>query len=266
MADSYGIVIMAYARRAYYRQAEHLALSLRLHSPTTPLALVTDRPDHPVSRLFDEVIPLQGPHRTDCRPKLDLDLYVPFERTLYIDADGLAVRDVQFLFDRFYGQDFVVLGRNIDSGYWYTDVTAMCTLAGTSTIPKFNGGFLYFTKADRVRSVFAEARALADQYDDLGYDHFNRGVADEPLLAIALGRHGITALPTMPDASVSLLGLTSRLDIDVVNGVATFSKNHRPMTPAIVHFAADFSSSWRRAGAAYRRECRRVRCATSTTH
>jgi len=94
---------------------------------------------------------------------------------------------------------------------------------------------------------------------ELGFDHFNRGIADEPLLSIALARHGIDALPTMPDASVSLIGLTSRPTIDVVGGLAIFSKNHRPMAPAIVHFAADYSSSWRLSGAIYRRECRRVR-------
>lgn len=250
---------MAYGRRAYLRQAKHLAMSLRLHSPTTTLALVTDHSLSPVSSLFDTVIPIQRERRNDGRPKLDVDLHTPFARTLLVDADGLAVRDVEFLFHRFRDQEFVVLGRNITSGYWYSDVAGMCELASAPAIPKFNGGFLYFTKSDRVRSVFADARALADQYDDLGYDKFNGGIADEPLLAIALARHRVEALPTMPDASVSLLGLTSRLEIDVVKGRVHFMKNHRPMAPAIVHFAADFSSSWRRSGAAYRRECRRVR-------
>lgn len=261
---------MAYGRRLYDRQAMDLALSLRLHGTQVPLALVTEWPEDQAAKLFDVVVAMERRPSRDCRPKLDLDIYTPFRRTLYLDSDGLAVRDVQFLIDRFTERDFVVLGSNISTGHWYGDVAGMCHLARSASIPKFSGGFMYFTAQPVVTSVFRAAREIAARYDKLGFDKFNRGVADEPLLSIALAQHGIQALPTMPDASASLLGTSEPPGIDVVAGRATFLKNGLMMEPAIVHFAGDHSSRWRRAGATYRRERRRLRRAANslwfTTH
>lgn len=253
-----GILVMAYGKKLYHRQAADLAASLRLHCPRIPLALATEWPDGRSSGLFDHVIPLAGPSRHDCRPKLDMDLYTPFRHTLYVDSDGLAVRDVGFLFERFAGRDFVVQGSNLAAGRWYGDVATMCRLAGASTIPKFNSGFMYFTDNQMVASVFHAARDLAESYEQLGFDRFNRGIADEPLLSIALASHGVAAIPTMPDASASLLGTVGQPDMDVLGGRARFLKYGRPMEPAIVHFAADHSSSWRLAGRTYRKQRRKL--------
>lgn len=234
MAGQAGITLMAYGRRQFLWQARHLALSLRLWSPQLPLALVTDRPTHPTGELFDVVVPMRGRQPSDCGPKLDLDRYTPFEQTLYLDSDGLAVRDLQFILDRYADREFAVMGSNIDSGHWYGDVQSMCRLAGQPTIPKFSGGFMYFTKTDRTHAVFAAARGLAERYDQLAFDTFNRGIADEPLLSIALSSRGFDAIPTMPDTSISLLGVDGTPDIDVVAGHAAFTKNGRSMHPAVV--------------------------------
>lgn len=253
---------MAYGRRHYCRQAADLARSLRLHRTQIPLALVTEWPTDRATSLFDVVVRMNGRAPSDCRPKLDLDTYTPFRRTLYIDSDGLAVRDVQFLIERFASRNFVVLGSNISDGYWYGDVAGMCALARSTSIPKFSGGFMYFTAHPVVTAVFQAAREMATRYDELGFDTFNSGVADEPLLSVALAQHGIQALPTMPDASASLLGTSAPPDMDVIAGRATFPKNGHIMEPAIVHFAGDHSSRWRRAGATYRRERRKLRRTT----
>ncbi|MGH3466901.1 MAG: hypothetical protein ACRDQF_04095 [Thermocrispum sp.] len=255
---------MAYGTRAYLGQARDLALSLRLHGTQVPLALITEWPDDQHCEQFDVVVPMRGKPSRDCRPKLDLDTYTPFRRTLYLDSDGLAVRDVRFLLNRFTSHDFVVLGSNISTGRWYGDVAEMCEHAGSASIPKFSGGFMYFTTTPVVTSIFQAARAMAARYDDLRLDKFNGGIADEPLLSIALAHHRVAALPTMPDTSASLLGTTEPPDIDVLAGRAVFTKYGRTMKPAIVHFAGDHSSRWRRAGATYRRQRRRLHRAATT--
>jgi hypothetical protein len=251
-----GILVMAYGKRLYQHQAVDLAVSLRLRNPQIPLALVTEWPHHRTSRLFDHVIGLDGPRRHDCRPKLDMDLLTPFRRTLYIDSDGLAVRDVDFLFDRFAAREFVVHGSNISTGQWYGNVHMMCQLAGSLTVPKFNSGFMYFQDSTVTAGVFRTARKLTETYEQRGFDRFNGGIADEPLLSIGLARHGVRAVPTMPDASASLIGTLEPPEMDVLSGRATFLKYGRRMEPAIVHFAADHSSAWRREGATYRRQRR----------
>ncbi len=257
-ANRQGIVVMAYGKRLYLRQARDLALSLRLHGPAVPITLVTQWPHAASDRLFDVVLRIRGSPRRDCRPKLDLDLYTPFQRTMYIDSDGLAVRDPTFLFNRFADRDFAVLGRNISSGHWYGDVAAMCQRAASKTIPRFSGGFMYFADTQLAREIFRHAREMADNYSELGYDRFNGGVADEPLLSIALAQRGINAEPSMSDAAASLLDTNGTPSMDVLSGEAAFSKGGRTMAPAIVHFAGDHSSRWRRAGATYRRERRKL--------
>ncbi len=237
-----GVTVMAYGSDRYHAQAADLARSLRLRSPSVPLAVVTDRPAHELlGSLFDHVVSLPAGIPPDCRAKLDLNLHSPFERTLYLDSDSLAFRDVGFILDRHRGRDVVVLGRQIGTGHWYGDVPAMCRLAGSPSVPQFNSGFLYFADTEVARAVFARARDLADRYDELGLARFNGGIADEPLLAVALAEHGVRADPRDGDTSVSLLGLRGEPDLDVGAGRATFVKNGRRVTPAVVHFAAQYA-------------------------
>lgn len=237
-----GVTVMAYGPHRYHAQAADLARSLRLRSPSVPLAVVTDRPAHQLlGSLFDHVVPLPAGTPPDCRAKLDLDLHSPFERTLYLDSDSLAFRDVRFVLDRYRGRDVVVLGRQIGTGHWYGDVPALCRLAGSSSVPQFNGGFLYFADTGVTQAVFERARDLADRYDELGLARFNGGIADEPLLAVALAEHGVRADPRDGDTSVSLLGLRGEPDLDISAGRAVFVKNGRRVTPAVVHFAAQYA-------------------------
>lgn len=237
-----GVVVMAHGAPRFHAQAGDLARTLRLRSPSLPLAVITDRPAEPQLReLFDHVVPLPPDTPPDCRAKLDLDRHSPFERSLYLDSDSLAFRDVGFVLERHRGHDVVVLGREISDGHWYGDVPALCRLAGTTSIPQFNGGVLYFADTEVTRAVFARARGLADRYDELDLARFNGGIAEEPLLAVALAAHGIRADPRDGDTSVSLLGLQGEPDLDITAGRAAFVKNGRHLSPAVVHFAAQFA-------------------------
>jgi len=237
-----GVVVMAYGADRFHAQAADLARSLRRHSPSLPRAVVTDRTRDPaLGSLFDHVVLLAAGTPPDCRAKLDVDLYSPFRRTLYLDSDGIAFRDVRFVLDRHEGRDVVVLGRQIEHGRWYGDVATLCRLAGSPSIPQFNGGVLYFADTDLAHAVFRHARELAGRYEELGLDRFNGGIADEPLLAVALAAHGIAADPREGDTSVSLLGLQGEPDLDVAAGRASFVKNGRHVAPAVVHFAAEYA-------------------------
>lgn len=201
------------------------------------------------------MISLAGPTRRDCRPKLDLDTYTPYRRTLYIDADSLVMRPLAPLFTRLQSHDIAVIGKNVTSGHWYGDVATMCRLAGSPSLPMFNGGLLYFADTTPTHRVFAHARELADRYTTLGFDRFNGGIADEPLLAIALAAERVHAQDLTRSAMASLIGATGRLSIDVLNGSCAFRKRGRLAAPSIVHFAADDSSRRPLLGAYYRREC-----------
>jgi hypothetical protein len=80
------------------------------------------------------------------------------------------------------------------------------------------------------------------------------------LLAIALARHGIEAQP-LEDSSVTPLGSTSPLKIDIHLGSASFAKKHPQVRLAVVDFAADFSERCQLTGSYCHRECLRLRLA-----
>ncbi len=237
-----GIVVLAHGAARFHDQAADLARSLRLHSPGQQVALLTDRPDEfRRGTLFDHVVLLPGAASSDCRAKLDLNLYTPFRRTLYLDSDSLAFRDLGFVFHRHRGRDVVVLGRPIREGHWYGDVRSLCRLARALSIPQFNGGVIYLEDTAVAHAVFRRARELVEHYDELSLDRFCGGVADEPLLALALAERGIDPDPRDADTSVSLLGLQGRPELDVVSGRASFVKNGRAVSPAVVHFAGEYA-------------------------
>ena len=253
-----GVLLMAHTRKSFLGQASDMIRSLRRHSPSTPIALVTQWPKDRRAQLADIVIPLTGATVGDCRPKLDLDTYTPFDRTLYLDVDSLTVGNVEPLFRRFAGSSVAVLGERISRGRWYTDVGRLCAMAGTTHVPKFSGGIIYLEKDDVTAGVFAYSRHLADRYADLDLDTFAGGVADEPLLAVALARVGLEAQP-VADSSWSLLGLSAPPRLDVLAGTAEFMKHGTSVRPVVVHFASLFSERFSLAGGYYRRERLRLR-------
>lgn len=255
-----GILVLAYGHKRYHRQAHTLALSLKRHSPGLHRTLATDNGNCPAADLYDDVIEIDGAQSDDCRQKLHIDRYAPYPSTLYLDADALAVRPVAPLFDLFDESDIGVVGRDItpaQENAWYGDVASMCHKASSSWLPKCNSGLMLIRPSETTRRVFGRARQLADSYHELGLHPFRSGIADEPLLAMALAESGIHAQDLTAVTSATPIGISGPLQLDVLNGDCTFDKNGTKVAPALIHFAADYSSDYRLAGAPYRRE----RCA-----
>ncbi|MFG3041759.1 hypothetical protein ACGFYZ_33135 [Streptomyces sp. NPDC048330] len=255
-----GILVLAYGHKRYHRQAHTLALSLQRHSPGVHRTLATDDVGCRAAMMYDKVIEIGPAQSDDCRFKLSLDRYAPYPHTLYLDVDAIAVRPVEPLFDLFDESDIGVVGRDItphQESMWYGDVASMCRQAGTTWLPKCNSGLMLIRPTDLTRGVFDRARQLADAYNDLGLHPFRGGIADEPLLAMALAERGIHAQDLTAVAAATPIGISGPLRLDALNGECTFAKNGTRVEPALIHFAADYSSDYRIAGAHYRRE----RCA-----
>ncbi|MGI5399131.1 hypothetical protein ACQEVG_06660 [Streptomyces sp. CA-135486] len=256
----HGILVLAYGHKRYHRQAHTLALSLQRHSPGLHRTLVTDDGNCRAAEMYDDVIEMGAAQSDDCRQKLYLDRYAPYPSTLYLDADAIAVRPVEPVFDLFDASDIGVVGRDItptEESAWYGDVASMCVKANSTWLPKCNSGLMLIRPSDTTRKVFDRARQLANDYDELGLHPFRRGIADEPLLAMALAESGIHAQDLTAITSATPIGISGPLQLDVLNGECAFAKNGTKVAPVLIHFAADYSSDYRLAGAPYRRE----RCA-----
>lgn len=249
-----GIVTIAVGKRRYIDMARSLAMSLIVTNPGIPRAVISDAPESELTDLFDIYIPYDPSYGSGFMQKLNLDLYTPFEKTIFIDADSLSVgslTDTMALCDP---HSFVVFGGKINSGEWYMDVAQICKRFNVPSIPLFNGGVYYFKNDRVVKNIFATARKLRDQYAEIGMENFRGMLADEPLIAVAMALNRVEAVDDKGSGMRTPIGMTGPLKVDVLNEVCAFNKDGMIVEPAIMHFAGDFAEYFH-----YKRECAKLR-------
>jgi hypothetical protein len=245
-----GILTLAHGERRYITMAKVLAETLRMHCGHIPRALITDSADPALANLYDIRIPLQPEFGKGLQQKLYLDIYTPFEETLFIDSDCLVVRTVEGIWPLFAGTPVGVIGGPMRDGYWFGDIASIRSHFGLDSIPRFNSGMLYFDRGEETGKVFATAREIMRNYDTLGFTPMRGGGRnDEPVLAVALAIHGVSAIDDGGSTMRTPIGLRGPLSIDVLRGTCHFNKDGTQVEPAIAHFCG-----WRSRGFHYRRE------------
>ena len=105
-----GILLMAFGKPQYAQMAYNLAFSIKAFSPDAPICLVHDKAldgvIHGKRWVFDQLIQIDPKHVTDPktgkfspgRAKVHMDLYAPFDTTIYLDVDGICLKPVDDLF------------------------------------------------------------------------------------------------------------------------------------------------------------------------
>jgi hypothetical protein len=251
-----GVLTLAFGNSVFLDLAKALARSLKLHDPELPRALVTDSNDPELLGLFDIKVDHNPMYGSDVGQKLFLDLYSPFDETLFIDSDCLVVRKLDPFWRAFRDSDFGACGRRIlraGEKDEFMDVDRVLTHFGLSGLPKFNGGIYYFKNTPAATAIFETARSLIPRAGELGFRTFRGGgLADEALYAVAMALHKIPLVDMAPGGMWTPLNATSPLTFDVVRGVCHFLKAGEPVEPEIMHFTSMTDSF------VYRRECRRL--------
>jgi hypothetical protein len=236
---SRGVITLAQGRDdRYLMLAAALLKSIRLNSPGLPVAVVTDRHDHPVTRRFDRVVPLDPDRGPPFRQKLHLASYAPYDETLYIDADSLVYGSLDVLWELFTESDGVgVLARETPTPNWCADVGRLPEEYRVERYLEFNGGVYYFRRGAAADAVMAEARDLYARSEELGLMTFGAEGADEPAVALALSRIGTRAIDDGGRGMRTPSALTGRATLDIAGRRAEFTKWGTRVTPVIVHFA-----------------------------
>jgi len=243
-----GVLTMALGPR-HRRMARTLAWSLDVHAPGLPRAVITDERETALSKCFEHVIELRPGAGGPLEERFHFDSYSPFAETLYIDADSLVVGSLDSVWELMRRVPFGVIGHQMSSGRWYGDVAEMAATVGADSLPVFNGGLYYFDDSPVARSVFATGRDLMGRYEELGLAGHSLGHSDEPVVSMALAKHGIEALDDGGNAMRTPIGIRGELNVDVLRGYCSFDKDGTQVTPRVMHFAG----SWTR-GFRYRRE------------
>ena len=199
-------------------------------------------------------------------PKLHLDSLAPARQTLFIDADCLCMGPLDPSFDTFAGRKVAVVGRTLSTGTWWGDIPALCARFGVAALPHFNGGLYYLEPGPEAAAVYARARALEQQYDEIGLLRLRGRPNDEILLSIAMAEARMMPLPD----DGTILGVFNVYpkfeELDVFAGRCrmsnppAFDPMHKPtvpvreIAPLIPHFVNNYTDHWR-----YRAEAQKLR-------
>ena len=244
VAQLKGILTLAYGSKMYVDQGVALGRSLNIHCGDIPTAVVTDSTCPELHSLFDIVIPLDASRGTGVVQKLYIDMYSPFEKTLFIDCDSIVVRNLGFAFALFNESKACVIGTELYQSTEVVDVANVETVLHTLSIdslPKFNGGVYFIDRTTSHVSMMEKARELAANYADYGFLEFRSdGPADEMLIGAAMTIVGCTSVCDGARLMRTPIGTTGKLQVDSILGKAAFLKYGIPVTPAIVHFAGPF--------------------------
>jgi hypothetical protein len=255
-----GVMTMAYGPASYIRMAKGMARSIRLRNSGAQLAIVSDRDPASLRRWFDIVVPLNPRLGPGLAQKLHLDLYSPFDQTLYIDADFLVFHDLQLIWDEFReGQGFGLFGFHLAPGedhYAIDDLPSYMAKLGLSQMAMTNTGILYFERSPMASQVFQTARGIAEQAEYLGLRRHPAGFFnDEPIFGSVVELLGLPLnfRKDNPVFTLACFGTEGMADIDVRRLRSRHVVSGQTFEPAAIHFNVESQQS-----KVYDRELRRL--------
>lgn len=184
-----GFVTIATGAERYFDIARNLLWSYRQFAlEKYPFTIICDR-ENEYTAEFDDVILLKEAH-CNYLDKLQLYKYLPYDETIFIDADSLAYGDLDEWWDIFKdAADFSLFGyawTDLKSGRgWFVPDGKGEFKDRISFIPDFNGGIYYMRRSERCRKVFDLANYFAENFSKYSFNGFTTP-ADEPCLALAM--------------------------------------------------------------------------------
>jgi len=174
-----GVVLLAVGSRSYYLWARNQAASIRAHSPTLQIQLICGAEIAPHianhRSLFDVVTVLEKPDYTDAKgnlfpAKIKTNLYKfsSFEKSLYLDVDGVVFKDITPVFEL--DEDFATDIAGVWNGEETFDAMKWAkpevlkqhfSLPTGSKIPAINSSAMFFRKSPRAEMMFGAANYMA---------------------------------------------------------------------------------------------------------
>ncbi len=224
-----GFVTIATGNDWYYRIACNLLKSYRLFSDKPmPFAIICDR-NHPLISGFDQVILLDHAF-CSYLDKLRLLELLPFDETVFIDADCLAFRDLNDFWDAFENaSDFSAFGTDypIDYPYaWFQKNGAGEFADQINTIPDFIGGVYFLRKTPHLAEMYNTCQHILKNYHQYCFRQFENP-ADEPIFALAMSVHGDRTVGNK-SLPVCFYPHAVRFSADICKGMLCYDSRYSP--------------------------------------
>lgn len=182
-----GFVTIATGDDRYYCMARTLLRSYRQNCrQPMRFALIADR-NNEYTAEFDDVIILKNPTRS-WMDKMELLKSCPYDENIFIDADCLIYRDINFFWELFEGADDFscfgeVLPLDSKAGWFTREVEKLYPIHFITHLH----GMLYFIRKGPVIDQMSElCQKIIREYHSVSYKAFNDVLADEPVYALAM--------------------------------------------------------------------------------
>jgi hypothetical protein len=243
------VFTVATGNSRYAEMALGLGRSLSTVGDRTPRAILTDL-EGEWHRYFDFVIRPSGPPTAlDHLRALDL---TDADHVIALDCDCLAFRPLDDIFTQLEGKPFVVQGDHHSDGIWHeTSVAEVCRRFDRTSIPRFNGGFLYYERHPDTFRLIDEMRSTEAAYETTGFGKFRGKASQEVCILLAMLRCGLgEVVPDERDYMSTGVGLVGALQMDIQRSECRFLCRRgrvRYIRPYIFHASrySNFLVYWR---------------------
>lgn len=237
MLKERGVLTIAHGAPKYIRMAINLAMSIKVHDPNLPIALVTDSSDPKLSKYFDIIVDIDMSRGKGLVQKLYLLDYSPFEETIFIDADCLAAKSVLPFFDQFTGKSVGAYGQIRSEGTCFSfDVQHVMKTLNLPYAQFVFGGFYYVKRSEEASAIFRFAQSVIPRYEEFGIRQSANQVNDEPLMGLGMSAYHNTAIPWSDSLIRHPMGETIEISLDVLRGRCTFIAEGQRVEPQVIHF------------------------------
>lgn len=182
-----GFVTIATGDERYYRMARTLLRSCRQNcSEPERFAIIADRHNEYTAE-FDNVVILDNPSNS-WMDKLSLLQKCPYHENLFIDADCLVYRDINFFWDLYANaDDFSCFGKALpldSKDGWFTNQAAEVYPIRFCT--HLHGMLYFIRKGEVVDRMYELCQNIISNYHAVTFKGFNDRLADEPVFALAM--------------------------------------------------------------------------------
>lgn len=163
---SKGVVILAITdpqqpkSKSYLKWAENLRTSIRYHNDLSVVILNKVESCYSDGRFSPSFV------------KMNISKYLPFDRTIYLDADSLVIKDLNPLFDMCTGYfhtsvfDTIKGESHSEQFYWMETDQMRKQFDLDNDIPVTNTSFMYLEKGAQLDKLFNEVNTMYDKRPD----------------------------------------------------------------------------------------------------
>lgn len=221
---SKGFITIATGSEEYYQLARNLLHSYRYFCrKPLPFAILCDRENEYTSE-FDQKLIFKDGAANSYLDKLRLGDYLPWDKTVFIDADCLAYGDLNSLFDYFKDADeFSCFGRILplgDKTGWFEYENLGELQSKVNYVVGLHGGIYYMRRGTACKAVFDTAKALIPDYEKYHFKGKFSTPGDEPLIALSMALNGCKPVPFAQEAICCYWEHLDHMTIDVAQGCA----------------------------------------------